>query len=155
MGVDEAVRRPGACPPPQGGRVLPGLVAGIGFRQAASPDEIVALIRRAFVEIGQDPVHLAAIATAADRASEAPIRAAAAVFGLVPAPVEPEAMIAVDARVPTRSARIEASRRVGSVAEAAALALAGDGAILVSRRIAGSAATCALALPAHSATQAP
>jgi cobalt-precorrin 5A hydrolase len=57
--------------------------------------------------------------------------------------------------VPTRSHRIEALRQVGSVAEAAALAAAGPGAMLLLRRIASAGATCALALRAQSVTQGP
>ncbi|WP_227435299.1 cobalamin biosynthesis protein [Methylobacterium sp. W2] len=130
------------------------LVAGIGFRHGAMPDEIVALIQRALAESGHKPDRLGAIATAEDRANEPSIVEAAAVFGLVPVGMALAEMIAVDARVPTRSGRIEASRRVGSVAEAAALAAAGEGGTLILARIASPAVTCALALPAYFATQA-
>ncbi|MHC2016780.1 cobalamin biosynthesis protein [Methylobacterium sp. CM6247] len=130
------------------------IVAGIGFRHGAMPDEIVALIQRALAESGHEPDRLGVIATAEDRANEPSIVEAAAVFGLVPVGRSPAEMIAVDARVPTRSGRIEASRQVGSVAEAAALAVAGEGGTLILPRIASPAVTCALALPAYFATQA-
>ncbi|MFD1300138.1 cobalamin biosynthesis protein [Methylobacterium marchantiae] len=131
------------------------LVAGIGFRHGAGADEIIALIRRALAESAQAADRLAAIATAEDRVGERPIREAAAAFGIVPTGISPSALTAVDRHVPTRSIRIEASRNVGSVAEAAALAAAGDGGILILPRIASPAVTCALALPVHFATQAP
>lgn len=130
------------------------LVAGIGFRHGAMPGEIVALIYRALAESGHEPDRLGAIATAEDRANKPSIVEAAAVFGLAPVGLSPAEMIAVDGRVPTRSGRIEASRGVGSVAEAAALAAAGRGGTLILPRIASPAVTCALALPAYFATQA-
>ncbi|WP_375465909.1 cobalamin biosynthesis protein [uncultured Methylobacterium sp.] len=122
----------------------PRLVAGIGFRRATEAGEIVALIRRALIEAraGDRP---AAIATAADRAAEAAIREAAAAFGLVPMSVDPAALAAVDRRVPTRSVRIARLRGVGSLAEAAALAAAGETGRLVVARITSTGATCALA----------
>ena len=126
------------------------LVAGIGFRAGTLPDEIATLLRQALATLPNRTV-LAAIATAADRADEAPIRIAAAAFGLVPIPLQPAALAAVDSAVPTRSARIEASRGIGSVAEAAALAAAGEGGRLVLHRIASAGATCALAMTAASA----
>ena len=133
MGLDEAV-------------TLPRLVAGIGFRRATPPAEIVALLHRALGEAGLAPERLTAIASAADRTGEPAIRVAAAAFGLIPTGLDASALTAVDARVVTRSSRIEASRGVGSVAEAAALACAGPAARLLLPRIASAGATCALAL---------
>lgn len=133
MGLDEVV-------------TLPRLVAGLGFRRATPPAEIVALLRRALREAGLAPERLAAIATAADRAGEPAIREAAAAFGLIPTRVDAAVLMAVDARVVTRSSRIEASRGVGSVAEAAALACAGPAARLLLPRITSAGATCALAM---------
>ncbi|WP_027171950.1 cobalamin biosynthesis protein [Methylobacterium sp. 10] len=142
-----------APPHPAGSDSRPP-VAGIGFRHSATAKEIVALIHRALVESGHAPDRLRAIATAEDRADEPSIVKAAAAFSLVPIGMAPAEMIAVDCRVPTRSGRIEASRGVGSVAEAAALAAAGEGATLILPRISSHSVTCALALPAHFATQA-
>ncbi|WP_253393890.1 cobalamin biosynthesis protein [Methylorubrum extorquens] len=133
MGLDEAV-------------TPPRVVAGIGFRQATTAAEIVALLNRALAEAGLASGQLTAIATAADRAGEPAIREAATVFGLAPIALDAAALTAVDARVVTRSRRIEASRGVGSVAEAAALACAGAAARLVLHRIASAGATCALAV---------
>lgn len=121
------------------------VVAGIGFRRAAAAAEIIALVHRALREAGLAPDALAAIATAADRAGEPAIREAAAAFGLTPGALDPAALAQADARVVTRSVRIEALRRVGSLAEAAALACAGPQARLVLPRIASAGATCALA----------
>ncbi|WP_238255381.1 cobalamin biosynthesis protein [Methylorubrum podarium] len=136
MGLDQAVSPP-------------GIVAGIGFRRVTTGAEIVALLRRALSEAGLAPERLSALATAADRAGEPAIHEAAAAFGLVPTGVDAAALTAADARVETRSSRIEASRGVGSVAEAAALACAGPEARLLLPRIASAGATCALAAPAE------
>ncbi|MEA1834136.1 cobalamin biosynthesis protein [Methylobacterium durans] len=139
MGLDEAVS---GSPP---------LVAGIGFRRGTDSAEIVALLRRALDASGAEAARLAAIATADDRAGEPALREAARAFALAPTPVPPEALAAADARVITRSARIERVRGVGSLAEAAALAAAGPASRLVLPRIASAGATCALAAPTPSA----
>ena len=127
------------------------LVAGIGFRRGTGADEIASLIARALGEIGAAHTDLAVIATAADRAGEPAIRQAAQAFGLSPRPVEPASLEACDARIVTRSARIERLRGVGSLAEAAALAVAGPNSHLALPRIASGGATCALAITQHEA----
>ena len=128
------------------------VVAGIGFRHATAADEILDLVGHA---LARQPFLLESLATAADRADEPVIRAVAATLGVPLIGVSAEALIAMDARVVTRSARITATRGVGSVAEAAALAGAGPGATLILPRIASAGATCALALGPESVTQAP
>jgi cobalt-precorrin 5A hydrolase len=152
MGLGEGMRPDGPVPAGPGGA---DIVAGIGFRHATPPAEILALVAQACDAAGLPRARLARLATAGDRAGEPAIRAAAETLGCPLDAVPPEALIAVDADVPTRSHRIEASRRIGSVAEAAALAAAGPGATLLLRRIASAGATCALALRAQSVTQDP
>jgi cobalt-precorrin 5A hydrolase len=132
MGLDEAVTAP-----------RPRLVAGIGFRRGATAGEILALIRQALSEAGAD--HLAGLATALDRAEDPALREAAAAFGLVPTGIASAALVAQDARVLTRSARIQTLRGVGSLCEAAALAGAGPGGRLALPRISTGSVTCALA----------
>ncbi len=127
--------------------------AGIGFRHAATATEIVAVVRRALILSGLDRGHLGVLATAADRADEAPIREAADILAVPLMAIGPELLAAMDARVVTRSARIVATRYTGSVAEAAALAAAGPGGALLLPRIATERVTCALALAAQSVTQ--
>jgi cobalt-precorrin 5A hydrolase len=138
VGLDEAVTE---C-----------VVAGIGFRHATAADEILALVAQA---LATQPRPLGRLATAADRADEPAIRDVAAALGVPLIAVAAEALVAVDARIVTRSARLMATRGVGSVAEAAALAGAGPGATLILPRIASAGATCALALHGESVTQAP
>lgn len=124
------------------------VTAGIGFRSDARAEDITALVRAAFDRAGLTHSRLIALATALDRALEAPFREAAAHLTVPALGFDPGALQAVDDRVPTRSARIEAIRGVGSVAEAAALAAAGEAGELVLVRIAneGGTVTCALAL---------
>ncbi|MGH1574423.1 cobalamin biosynthesis protein [Methylobacterium sp. P31] len=122
------------------------LVAGIGFRRGTGDDEIAALIAQALGQVGADRADLTAVATAADRAGEPAITQAAAAFGLSPWPVEARALEACDGDLVTRSTRIERLRKVGSLAEAAALAVAGPESRLVLPRIASGGATCALAV---------
>lgn len=127
------------------------IVAGVGFRRGTQAPEIEALIRRALAEAGLEPGALAGIATAADRAGATALAEAAARFGLAPRGITAEALAEADTRVVTRSARIETTRGIGSVAEAAALAAGGPEARLVLARIASSGATCALAAVADGA----
>lgn len=122
------------------------LVAGVGFRRGTQAVEIAGLIREALAAHGARPADLAALATAADRAGEACLRAAAATFGLSPTALDPAALAACDDRCVTRSPRVERLRGVGSLAEAAALAAAGPRAHLALPRIASAGATCALAV---------
>ncbi|WP_375408580.1 cobalamin biosynthesis protein [uncultured Methylobacterium sp.] len=122
-------------------------VAGVGFRRATDADEIVALVHQALDAVGIGADRLRALATASDKADDEALRRAADLFGVVVIAVAEPDLVAVDARVPTRSARIEASRGIGSLAEAAALAAVGEGGRLVLPRIASAGATCALALP--------
>ena len=124
---------------------MTGVVAGVGFRAGTAPDEILALVRRALHEAHLLPEALTALATAADRASAPNFLTAAAALDLRPLAIAPTALVLADAQVVTRSERIAASRGVGSVAEAAALAAAGPGARLLLPRIASAGATCALA----------
>ncbi|MBB3902195.1 cobalamin biosynthesis protein [Methylobacterium brachythecii] len=121
------------------------IVAGVGFRHATQADEIVMLVREGLAAAGHAPDRLLALATAEDRAGESPLREAADALGCPVIGVSPEALRAVDACVPTRSARMEAERGIGSLAEAAALAGAGAGAVLILPRIASAGATLALA----------
>lgn len=121
------------------------LVAGIGFRRAATAEAIAALIRDALARAGAGPNDLRLIATALDRAGDPTLREAAAGFGLKPVGIAPEALAACEAALLHRSARIVALRGVGCLCEAAALAGAGPGGTLVLGRIASDSVTCALA----------
>jgi cobalt-precorrin 5A hydrolase len=134
MGLDETVT--GSTGP---------LVAGIGFRRSATALSIATLIRDALGRAGREAEDLRLIATALDRAGDPALREAAAVFGLEPVGIGPEALAACAPAVSTHSARIVALRGVGCLCEAAALAGAGPGGVLAVGRIANDSVTCALA----------
>ncbi|GEP10024.1 cobalamin biosynthesis protein [Methylobacterium gnaphalii] len=134
MDLDQAVSRPSR-----------DIVAGVGFRHATQAEEIVTLVGRGLAACGHASSRLRALATAEDRADEAAFHAAAHTLGCATIGLAAEALRAVDADVPTRSARMEAERGIGSLAEAAALAGAGAGGVLILPRIASAGATLALA----------
>ncbi len=117
------------------------IVAGFGFRAAATEESLrEALLRAA----GASRVDR--LATPKDKA-RAPCLVTLA--GALAVPVVGIAAATLEEmRTPTQSPRVRAARRTGSVAEAAALAAAGDGARLLSRRHVSEdrLATCAIAV---------
>ena len=120
-----------------GGAVI---VAGFGFRTGACVESLLDALDRAG---GRDGV--AALATAADKAREAPFASCAAALRLPSHPID--AVTLAGQETATRSAASLAARGAGSVAEAAALAAAGSGARLIAPRVISGdgMATCALA----------
>ncbi|WP_179505353.1 MULTISPECIES: cobalamin biosynthesis protein [unclassified Sphingomonas] len=116
-----------------------GIVAGFGFRGAATPAALRAAL--ALAQQGHPPVtHLA---TAADKAAAlAPLAQA---LGLPLLPIAPEQL--AHCATPTQSPASLHARGIGSLAEAAALAGAGPHARLLSARHISPdrLATCALA----------
>jgi len=118
------------------------IVAGVGCRRACPADAIVVVVRRA---LALAACEAAALAAPAFRADEPGLRLAATALGLPLAIVDGAALAAVQPRCITRSARAAETTGFASVAEAAALAVAGPGGILLLPRIASGQATCALA----------
>ena len=116
------------------------IVAGFGFRSGATLDSLASALA-ALGEAG-DP---AVIATAADKAETALFKGFAERLGLPVLPIS--AKLLQDQATGTQSAPSQAARGTGSVAEAAALAGAGKGAILIAARVVSDdrMATCALA----------
>lgn len=121
------------------------IVAGFGFRQGVGVDSLNQVLTHAAQ--GQC---VAAVATARDKASGAVFRAFAQAQNLPVIAIDSAALEAQ--QTVTQAEASKAARNAGSVAEAAALAAAGPGARLLSRRVisADRMATCALA---HSATE--
>lgn len=116
------------------------IVAGFGFRGAATR----ASLHDALVKTGgAGQVHL--LATLGDKADARAFRALADDLGLEARGVD--SAVLADQQTRTQSAASWGARGTGSVAEAAALAVAGPGArLLVTRTIsADRMATCALA----------
>ena len=118
----------------------PGLVAGLGCRRGCPADALAALVRSAELQAGARVVRLA---TASFKAGD--VTPAARLLGLPLDVVGEAALLAVQARCVTRSAVALRVHGVASVAEGAALAAAGDGAVLVLPRIVGGGASCAIA----------
>ncbi len=116
------------------------IVAGFGFRKAASLDSLLDALDRA--RGTQMPTCLA---TAEDKALAPVLRALSARLGVPICAIAPEALAAIE--TPTRSARVRALRGSGSLAEAAAIVAAGPGASLLGPRAvsADRMAACALA----------
>jgi len=117
-------------------------VAGIGCRSACPTDEIVALVQRAMGEAGVT-VHI--LAAPMQRADLPCVREAAQRLGLAVIAVSEELLTGQQAACMTHSAAVRRLTGLGSVAEAAALAVAGEGAWLVRPRIQTASATCAIA----------
>ncbi|WP_208863943.1 cobalamin biosynthesis protein [Roseomonas gilardii] len=116
--------------------------AGIGCRPLCPAEEIVALLRRAETLAGCRATRLGI----PDFRTGAPgPREAAGRLGLPIQPIPRAALEAEQPRCPTRSGASLRATGLASVAEAAALALAGPGGRLVLPRIASANATCALA----------
>ncbi|MEB8386689.1 cobalamin biosynthesis protein [Rhodobacteraceae bacterium KMM 6894] len=115
------------------------IVAGFGFRSGAD----VASLRSALELHAISPDRLA---TAAAKAEDAPFVALAQMLGL-PVDAVPDDQLAVQP-VLTQSAASQDRYNTGSVAEAAALAVAGPGARLLSARVISPdrLATCAIAI---------
>ncbi len=121
------------------------IVAGIGCRRGAPHADVLAAIASACEAAGLAADSLDLVATAAEKGGEQGIAAAAALLGRPLVLVPGEQLRRAGENAVTRSERVVALFAVPSVAEAAALAAAGDGARLIApRRVAGSA-TCAIA----------
>lgn len=119
------------------------LVAGFGFRAAATAESLADALRRARTAAGREEP-LARIATPADKVAAPVFAGFAAEIGAEVAAITAETL---PAETPTQAPRVLAKRGVGSVAEAAALAAAGPGGKLLATRAISDdrAATCALA----------
>ncbi len=124
------------------------IAAGIGCRAGCPGAEIAGLIRAAFDEAALDEAARRSVQLAAPmrKRNESGMAEAARLLALPLQFVDDSALAAVQDRVRTRSARVEAAVGVASVAEAAALAAAGPGSTLVLPRRSTQRATCALAI---------
>jgi len=121
------------------------IVAGIGCRKDVRTEEVVAGIDAALAEHGLGRDALAAIATAPLKREEAAIRMAGAFLSLDVIVADEDALKAADNRTLSRSAPSLAAADVLSVSEAAALAVAGEGSILLGPRLILGPVTCAIA----------
>jgi cobalt-precorrin 5A hydrolase len=118
---------------------------GVGCRAGVAGDVIVALARRALAEAGLPAGELRMFTLAAKADEPGLIEAAR----LLPARLTPLPLAALDAqaaRVLTPSAAARTRFGAPNIAEAAALAGAGEGGWLLGPRLAADGATCAIAL---------
>ncbi|MER6395731.1 cobalamin biosynthesis protein [Kitasatospora sp. NPDC001603] len=113
--------------------LAPGaLVVGVGLRAAAGPSDVTRLIHRALREAGLPSGSVARLATLTGKGDHPAVRHAAAALGL-PVDEQPaEALAAV--AVPNPSAAVGAAVGTLSVAEAAALASAPGGELVVPKQ---------------------
>jgi cobalt-precorrin 5A hydrolase len=123
------------------------IIAGLGCRPGVEDTAILVLLREA--ARGLPPVtHLAAPAF---RREVAALYRAAAALDLPLLFVEQAALERVQPLCPTRSEAALATIGLASVAEACALAAAGEGARLLRPRISGAGVTCAIGAGATAA----
>ena len=119
------------------------IAIGVGCRHGGPMELIEAVVRQA---LGRTPAaERLGLFTIADKREETGLKEAAASLGLDLVILPREALRKKAPFVQTRSLRTESLFGVPSVAEAAALAGAGPGSVLILARIANEGATCAVA----------
>ncbi|MBX9738665.1 MAG: cobalamin biosynthesis protein [Beijerinckiaceae bacterium] len=118
----------------------PVIVAGFGFRAAATVDSLADALARTGAAGS-----VAALATLEDKARGEAFRTFAAALSLPVHPVDAKTLARQETLTRSDASRI--ARGTGSVAEASALAAAGQGAKLMAKRVISGdgLATCALA----------
>jgi cobalt-precorrin 5A hydrolase len=123
------------------------LVIGLGFRDQATAQSIGEVLADVVVQAAMPDI-ATVLAVVEDKAAHPGLLAAAQTNHLSIESVAAETLRAADARVTTRSERVLRQRGVGSVCEAAALAVAGANArLVVTRRVSADRnATAAVAL---------
>lgn len=121
------------------------LIAGIGLRPGTSEADIRACLDHALATAGLAGELIPRFATLAARSAEPGLLALVKERDAELVAIPDEALKGFEAACATRSTRIASLYGVGSVAEAAALAAAGPGSVLVQSRIATARVTCALA----------
>jgi cobalt-precorrin 5A hydrolase len=119
------------------------IVAGLGSRAGVSREEVLAAIRAAVGGHALPLSRIGRLATGDAKSGEVAFAQAALELG-VPLEIVAAGRIAAQA-TPTRSAASLARAGSGSLAEAAALASAGDGSRLLGPRTVFGPVTCALA----------
>lgn len=129
-----------------GRKALSGrLVAGLGLRAGTSEGDIRTCLDQTLATAGLAGELVPRFATLAARSAEPGLLALAKERNAELVAIPDEALKGFEAACATRSTRIASLYGVGSVAEAAALAAAGPGSVLVQSRITTARVTCALA----------
>ena len=128
---------------------MTGIVAiGVGCRKGCSGEVLIRLISQALAEWPQHPAEhgVRKLFTIDDKNDEPGMKQAADLLGIELVYLSREQLNAVMPRTQTYSARAREMFGVGSVAEASALAGAGDHSVLIVPRISNDQATCAIAV---------
>lgn len=120
----------------------PLLAIGLGCKSGVTADAVVALVEEAVQRVNGKATGLYTIE---DKQGEAALGEAAARLGLPLIHLPQGALEAAAPRAVTKSERVLALFGVPSIAETAALAGAGPGALLVLPRISAGGVTCAIA----------
>ena len=118
---------------------------GVGCRAGVAGEAIAALARRALEEAGS-PEGERRMFTLAAKADEPGLIEAARIIGIALTPLPLAALAAQAERILTPSAAAQSRFGAPNIAEAAALAGAGEGGRLLGPRLAAGGATCAIAL---------
>ena len=118
------------------------IVAGVGFRAAATSSDIVEIVRRAQRESHREA---SGIAAPSFKTQHEGLLAAVTILGLPLIVIDSARLEAVQGRCITHSAHAAQATGFASIAEACALAALDDRATLILSRIADARATCALA----------
>jgi cobalt-precorrin 5A hydrolase len=121
------------------------IAIGVGCRAGVPGGAIAALARRALADAGA-PQGERRMFTLAAKSGEPGLIEAARLIGVTLTPVPLEALQAQAQRLLTPSAAAQSRFGAPNIAEAAALAGAGEGGRLLGPRIAADGATCAVAL---------
>ncbi len=125
------------------------IVAGVGSRRGVSAQEVRAAVEGALARYEVKLGEISLMATPALKGSEAGIMRAALDLGLLLVMVPQAQLEAAGARAMSHSERVVALMGVPSVAEAAALAVAGRRSTLLGPRFVLGPVTCALAREAN------
>jgi cobalt-precorrin 5A hydrolase len=125
------------------------IAIGVGCRAGVAGEVIAALARRALAEAGA-PEGERQMFTLAAKSAEPGLIEAAHIIGVALTPLPLEALEAQRGRILTPSAAAQLRFGAPNIAEAAALAGAGEGGRLLMPRLAADGATCAVALSSRS-----
>ncbi len=121
------------------------IVVGVGCRKGATDTAIAGAIRTAVAKTGLSFARISALAAPDFKAGEGGLRRAADDMGLPLRLVERAQLEAVQASCTTHSPTVMTALGLGSICEAAAIAEAGVGAILVLPRTVAHGVACAIA----------
>lgn len=121
------------------------IAAGFGCRRGVDANAVLALLDRALSDLGLSRADLGAVALPDFKQAEAGLADAAAALNLAPQWIDNAALASRQTACLTASAPVQAATGHASIAEACALAGAGENACLLGPRITDGAITCALA----------